>query len=219
MRWILNWLSVVSLLLCVATVGLWDRSSEAQGWDRVVGVGWLSRPLGIGGIQGKMVVGRWVDGAVRMDLTPYVEERSYGVVRRTRFAFVYFRFAVLFDLFVMLPLWRFVKWGRRKVLKVLGDEARPDRQRIVKYLTAALAFLGVAMLWSGFSYFDEVAPVLVLLSILPLYWLFRKRKGKAGICAVCGYDLRATPKRCPECGTVPEKAATEDNSGKSISAG
>jgi len=48
----------------------------------------------------------------------------------------------------------------------------------------------------------SLLPAAVLLHRLRQYYLRRRERNQTH-CRVCGYDLRATPGRCPECGMVP----------------
>jgi hypothetical protein len=138
--------TVLSLILCLATVGLWVRSfSYFDGWI-------------------------------------YISERRIRIEVNSE------RGAVTVTV-----------WGTRAI-KTDGDgwEHRPRR---------AASGIGTfrALLDAPHARISLWLPAL-LFALAPTYWLLgprrrRAKRSKLGLCPTCGYDLRASPDRCPECGT------------------
>jgi hypothetical protein len=106
-------------------------------------------------------------------------------------------------------------------LKYYHERASPVSSVIVRMLTLSIGprDTWIQGEWGGFGLWrwqsaDKVYSKTTILvpfwsivgvtSLLPLGWLvrrlFRRGGARSGLCRTCGYDLRATPDRCPECG-------------------
>src|SRR5256885_17947 len=70
-----------------------------------------------------------------------------------------------------------------------------------------------AVIWQVRGYYGAVEipwwSLLLLFSPPPALWLLARRRIRSrrrdGLCPACGYDLRATPDACPECGQTARR--------------
>src|SRR5436190_1094615 len=64
-------------------------------------------------------------------------------------------------------------------------------------------------IWSGGSAQTDIflpyAAIVTAFALGPVIAFVFRRRRAPGRCFRCGYDLRATPDRCPECGTIPSQ--------------
>jgi hypothetical protein len=93
-----------------------------------------------------------------------------------------------FDQFLRLTV---VHWTNGKYVRCLGFAFSSALQSVP---APPCRFVDVAIpLWFP----------LLATSMTPALWLLKgKTRAENGKCLACGYDLRATPERCPECGTL-----------------
>jgi hypothetical protein len=174
-----------SLVLCVATVALWVRGARREP-----------------GVRGAYVSG----AAFYAQATTHKHVLSFDLVAGTHWPRM--RAAHYPTLGPGFGVVRRGEYGRHP-----GD---------LPPLPLNAAFSGVSV--SGAMWLRTAPAVRVrVVTVAVHHWLiligsavsavgFRKvatRRPKPGLCPACGYELRATPDRCPECGRVAAAAASE----------
>jgi hypothetical protein len=173
-------LVVISLLLCLTTVVLWMRSHR---------------------VADSLTHGRNAsteDGSLIRRYASVKSSRGKLVVGRGYFSSALFRSVTIKEGFGFSqdssppagPQARTVVWSRLGFVftRVDSPGMLVSHALWIPHWCAALAF-----------------------GIAPAAWLWKRQRQAArssrNLCPNCGYDLRATPDRCPECGTIAKPPA------------
>ena len=176
----------LSSILCLASVALWVRS---YWWCDVIGYGTDPRYFAAASARGGFFVGRIVWRQPTEPSREFTSERLPLTGESERFNAIAFLFIGFGDGHEWTCTWhQFNAWKG-----TFG--ARRDGHQ---YLAAVFPQYYLTFLLG--------IPPMAWLSLQVFRWMRGPRVHRPGFCAKCGYDLRATPERCPECGTaVSEK--------------
>ena len=192
-RRVYNFAAAVSLLLFLAAVSLWARGR----------LGWT------------------YDGVRYSTDHPFYVDRFEG--SSSPFGVTVFWRA---DTVPGLPY----EWSLRS-----ARSAASETDSVNDFFSSARVYDGIAGVWwftgtraEDRSVYEVFVPhwmLALLTGILPTAWAVgrwrRRRTIAAGCCPNCGYDLRATPEKCPECGAVRSQAsgATDDQREEPVASG
>jgi hypothetical protein len=176
-RWLFNGVAAISLLICVASAAMFVRSefvSECLMKRRYDRALHQFETTALGWINGRLVF----DRDITIYPPPYDSDNAVWPPDSTTYQRIP---AAVARTSPASNRWLWLSHVRKSIsFGRITDET-------IFYVHSLLIFLAAA--------------------VLPVIWtrrfVHRRRASRIGLCPRCGYDLRATPDRCPECGTIP----------------
>ncbi len=184
-----NIFAAVSVVLCLATVVLWVRSYFVQDhfyrWDDFRADGswtdWVQDSVQIG--KGGVGFNRIVQG----DLGLSAQKRREGVLKT-------------FARRGGIP-----PFHRNRPAAYPDFNFRANDEAVLGFKFGRFAVSRPGIRGWGIQVIVPLWALAVPLALPGGLWAWHRRRlrrqRRAGLCLNCGYDLRATPDRCPECGT------------------
>jgi hypothetical protein len=206
-RRLLNLLTLVSLLPCVAVLWLWASSYGYPfhyGWTDSSGTTWF-----MGSAPGSLLLSRQAGWATPLPHVFRFDTTGFGAVavRSPNGQVGVTHLDQMQHESVAGP-------GGAQVIVPVRPHGVPGVWLTQHRTVIPLAALpGSPVITTNINTVQLAYPLLLLLAVsapVGLTWREARRRARArqgGKCPVCDYDLRASPGRCPECGNAPEGAA------------